>query len=229
VLDSPLTPYECFRLWECVNQWYRKPLGGPHEFEDKISEVLISMGFTTFVRRRVHGKSCTDHEYDIISRKKTENIFLFSECKTGTGCLGKDAVLSFYAKVFDVFNLAKKVLEIRRNGFVNKYYFEDVYCVLVSSIPLEKPALVCALAFGILVVQPYCKFEDYISLPPSHADYYRLEKSGKKVAEQFKDDLKKICMLTFRGLLSNGGRVFNGEYLYSKMESYHKVINSLIK
>jgi hypothetical protein len=204
-------------------------LGGPHEFEDKISEVLISMGFTTFVRRRVHGKSCTDHEYDIISRKKTENIFLFSECKTGTGCLGKDAVLSFYAKVFDVFNLAKKVLEIRRNGFVNKYYFEDVYCVLVSSIPLEKPALVCALAFGILVVQPYCKFEDYISLPPSHADYYRLEKSGKKVAEQFKDDLKKICMLTFRGLLSNGGRVFNGEYLYSKMESYHKVINSLIK
>jgi len=227
--DLPLTPYECFKLWECVNEWYRNPAGGPHEFEDKIADFLFNMGFTTFVRRRVHGKSCTDHEYDIISRKKTGNVFLFSECKTGTGQLSKDAVLSFYAKAFDVFNLTGKILEIRRNGFLNKYSFEDVYCILVSSIPLEKTALVCALAFGILVVQPYCKFEDYISLPPIHADFYRLEKSGKVVTEQFRDELKKFCTLTFRGLLSSDRRVFNGVYLYLRMESFHKIINSLIK
>lgn len=228
-MESPLTNYECFKLWECVNEWYRNPAGGPHEFEDKISEILSSMGFITFIRRRVHGKSCIDHEYDIISKKKTENVFLFSECKTGTGCLNKEAVFAFYAKVFDVFNLPGKVLEIRRDGFVNKYSFEDVYCVLVTSVPLEKTALACALAFGILVVQPYCKFEDYLSLPPIHVDYYRLEKSGKEVAQKFKEELKNFCTLTFRGFLSGSGKVFNGMHLYSIMERYHKIINSLIK
>jgi len=225
---SPLDLNVGYQLWDFVNSWFKNPQGQPHDFEDRVSEILLKTGYITFVRRRVHGKSCVNHEYDIITKKKNDDTFLFIECKTGINLLGKNEVLSLYARAYDVFNLSGKVLEVTRANRTFKYPFKDVYCVLISSIPLEKPALICALAFGILVIQPYCKFENYISIPPVHVDYFRLIRSNRCIDQGFRQEVEKLCKLTFRGLLEGQGKIFNGQYLYSILEKYHKIITTLL-
>jgi len=225
---SPLDLNVGYQLWNFVNSWFKNPQGQPHDFEDKVSEILLEGGYITFVRRRVHGKSCVNHEYDIITKKKNDKMFLLIECKTGSNLLSKNEVLSFYARAYDIFNLTGKVLEVTRANRVFEYPFEDVYCVLISSVPLEKSALICALAFGILVIQPYCKFESYISIPPIQVDYFRLICSKRRVNEGFKQEVEKLCKLTFRGLLEGQGKIFSGQHLYTILEKYHKIIITLL-
>jgi len=224
----PLTPSECYRLWTSVNQYYKGSPPDPFEFEDKVAEILMDMGFRPFQRRRVHGKSCANHEQDIVANKIGTKDFLFVECKTGRGVVEKRDVFSVFGKAFDIFNLAGRSLEIAFDGRLLTYYFDNVYCAIVSTLPLDEPAFQCSLALGILAVHPYETFENYASLPPALVEAYWLEICKREdIDPKFREDLSEFCATTFRSLLWSQREIFNGRILYKRLEQYDTRIRSL--
>jgi len=226
----PLAPSECYKLWDFVNQCYKQPSIDPFDFEDRVAEILSSIGFTSFQRRRVHGKSCSMHEHDIIAKKIGGRDFILVECKTGDGFLDKTHVFALFGKAFDIFNLPGRRLEIRFNDRPHVYDFEDVYCMIVSNLPLDKAAFVCSLALGIMAVQPYDIFDEYASLPPSLVESYWIEGCGRDdIDPRFRQDLSELTRITFRNLFWSQAEIFNGNVLYRRLERFHGIVQSLVQ
>ena len=193
----PLSPIDCYRLWAFANKSHKISQLDPFEFEDRTAGILSQIGFTTFQRRRVHGKSCTMHEQDTIAKKIGSKDFILVECKTGQEFIDKRDVFSLFGKAFDIFNLNRRRLEMRLDGVELRYDFEDVYCIIVSSVPLDKSAFLCSLALGILTVQPHVVLEEYATLPPPLVEYYRLENCGRAdIDSRFMQELAEFSAVT---------------------------------
>jgi len=198
----PLSPYEIYSLWRRMNRLRSEETQTWQIFERRVAIFLKEVGchlelFSTKLKG-ISGR----HQFEITVRPPAASLddFILIECKLRRigSVLLKHEIMIFNEKAIDVYHR-------KRIGSVP---FDNIYRLLVSSVPLDHTAFRFCLANGIKVLMPYYGRRDY---PGRNAIVIPVEVAYCKLADH---------LIRKGGELSRIDDLMRRLYLFSKREWY---------